>query len=95
MGKRIVLKSILVAAVCVLALAPAATVAQQKAGAGKTAPVPEGGCAIANAALANGQTCADPCTAEQWCPVKWCVQGELQQTIFSCYEPTGLCAPKC
>jgi hypothetical protein len=95
MVTRSVMKPLLIAAACALAIAlmPAETVAQSKSK--KSVPVPPGGCAITNAALEGGQTCAAKCGAEQWCPVMWCVQGKLEQTIFSCYEPSGVCVPKC
>lgn len=95
MRKRFVTKALLVAAACALALAllPAASEAQQRSKSRIT--VPPNGCAIANAALENGQTCAAPCNELQWCPVQWCVMGRLEPTVFSCYEPSGLCTPKC
>jgi hypothetical protein len=96
MGSRIVTKSLLVAAACAFAivLTPAESIAQQKSK-GKMVSVPPGGCGITAAALENGQTCAATCNAEKWCPVQWCVQGKLEATIFSCWEPSGVCNPKC
>jgi hypothetical protein len=89
-------KTILLAAACALAvaLAPSMSEAQSKSKA-KMVPVPAGGCAISGGALENNQTCAAACNEHKWCPVQWCVQGQLQQTVFSCYEPTGVCTPKC
>jgi hypothetical protein len=91
---RIVRRSLLVVGACALAIAlsPAASVAQKS----KKVQVPPGGCAITNAALENGQTCAAKCDAEtKWCPVHWCAQGKLEPTIFSCWDPSGICTPKC
>jgi hypothetical protein len=90
-----IVKPILIVAACALivALAPADSIAQSKSK--KSVPVPPGGCAITNAAIEGGQTCAAKCSPEQWCPVMWCVQGKLEPTIFSCYEPSGVCVPKC
>lgn len=88
-------KALFIAGISALAIAlmPAISEAQTKSKA--KAAVPENGCAITNAALHNGQTCAAKCDANQWCPVMWCVMGKLEQTAFSCYEPTGVCQPKC
>jgi hypothetical protein len=94
MRLRTVSKSLIVAALCACTLIPSDSFAQQKSK-GKMVPVPEGGCAITDAALHNGQTCAAKCNAEKWCPVQWCVQGKLEATIFSCWEPSGVCSPKC
>ena len=94
MSMRLVGKSFLIAGACALALAlvPAESVAQKK----PKIQVPPGGCAITNAALESGQTCAAKCNSEtQWCPVNWCMQGKLEATIFSCWEPSGVCSPKC
>lgn len=95
MCMRFVAKAAFVAGICALAIAlmPALSEAQTRSKA-KVA-VPEHGCAISNGALHNGQTCAAACDANQWCPVQWCVMGKLEQTAFSCYEPTGVCQPKC
>lgn len=95
MGRRIVKATWFAAAACAVALAlmPAAAIAQQKSK--KMVPVPPGGCAIMNAALENGQTCAAKCNEDKWCPVQWCVQGKLEATVFSCWEPSGVCVPKC
>jgi hypothetical protein len=92
----VVVRTSLIVATCALAvaLAPGDLLAQQKSK-GKAVPVPAGGCAITNAALENGQTCAAKCSEEKWCPVQWCVQGKLEATIFSCWEPSGVCSPKC
>jgi hypothetical protein len=88
-------KSFLLAGACALAIAflPMESVAQKS----KTkVQVPPGGCAIANAALENGQTCAAKCDNEtKWCPVQWCMQGKLEATLFSCWDPSGVCTPKC
>jgi hypothetical protein len=85
----------LAAAACALAIAlmPAISEAQTKSKA-KVA-VPPNGCAITNAALENGQTCAAKCGEHLWCPVQWCVMGKLDATVFSCYDPSGVCNPKC
>jgi hypothetical protein len=95
MRSRFVSGGLLAAAVCALAIAllPAISEAQTKSKAKVAVPV--NGCAITNAALENGQTCAAPCNEHQWCPVQWCVMGKLEATVFSCYEPSGLCVPKC
>jgi hypothetical protein len=88
-------KSLLIAGVCaiVLALVPAQSVAQKSKA---KIQVPPGGCAITNAALENGQTCAAKCDNEtKWCPVQWCLQGKLEPTVFSCWDPSGVCVPKC
>jgi DNA-binding transcriptional regulator YdaS (Cro superfamily) len=95
MRVRFVGKSLLVAGACAfaIALSPAQSIAQKS----KTkVQIPAGGCAVTNAALENGQTCAAKCNSEtQWCPVQWCLQGKLEQTVFSCWEPSGVCNPKC
>ena len=95
MRMRFVKGGLLAAAACALAIAlmPAISQAQTKSKA-KVA-VPANGCAITNAALENGQTCAAKCGEHQWCPVQWCVMGKLEPTAFSCYEPSGVCVPKC
>jgi hypothetical protein len=95
MRTRFVTRALLVAGACALAVAilPAITEAQTRSKAKVT--VPANGCAITNAALEQGQTCAAQCNELQWCPVQWCVMGKLEPTVFSCYEPTGLCVPKC
>lgn len=89
-------KLLLVAAACALAivLLPAGSQAQQKLRSAKMT-VPPGGCAISGGVLENTQTCAAKCNEYQWCPVQWCVQGKLEPTVFSCWEPSGLCVPKC
>lgn len=95
MRMRFVAKAVLIAGACALAIAllPAMSEAQTKSKA--KVVVPQNGCAIAGAAIENGQTCAAKCDANQWCPVNWCVMGKLEQTVFSCYEPSGVCVPKC
>ena len=95
MRTRFVWGGLLAAAACaiVIAIAPAISDAQTRSKA--KVEVPPNGCAITGAALHNGQTCAAPCSENQWCPVQWCVMGKLEQTAFSCYEPSGLCTPKC
>ena len=97
MRMRTVSKALLAIAACalVIALAPAMSEAQTKSKAQAKITVPENGCLIAGAALNHGETCAAPCNEAQWCPVNWCVMGKLEQTVFSCYEPSGLCQPKC
>jgi hypothetical protein len=97
MRMRSVSKALLAAGACalIIALAPAMSEAQTKSKAKAKITVPENGCLIAGAALNHGETCAAPCSAEQWCPVNWCVMGKLEQTVFNCYEPSGLCTPKC
>jgi hypothetical protein len=92
---RFVAKAVLIVGACALAIAllPAMSEAQTKSKA--KVVVPPNGCAIAGAAIENGQTCAAKCDANQWCPVNWCVMGKLEQTIFNCYEPSGVCVPKC
>jgi hypothetical protein len=96
MRVREAVKTLLIAAACVLAVAlpPAGSEAQQKAKSAKMA-VPPGGCAISGGVLESTQTCAAKCNEFQWCPVQWCVQGKLEPTVFSCWEPSGLCVPKC
>ena len=95
MRMRFVSKALLVAGACALAIAllPALSEAQTKSKA-KVA-VPANGCAIAGAALEHGQTCAAKCNEQQWCPVNWCVMGKLEATVFACYDPSGVCTPKC
>ena len=97
MRTRFVKNNLLAAAACALAIAllPAISEAQTKSKAKVMVAVPPNGCAITAAALENGQTCAAPCNENRWCPVQWCVQGKLEQTVFSCYEPSGVCNPKC
>jgi hypothetical protein len=57
--------------------------------------VPPGGCAIAGGAIENGKTCAGPVNQIQWTQVMWCVNGDLVPTLAACWEPSGLCEPKC
>ena len=95
MRTRTFVKSLLIAGACaiVVALVPAQSVAQKSKA---KIQVPPGGCAITNAALENGQTCAAKCDNEtKWCPVQWCLQGKLEPTVFSCWDPSGVCVPKC
>ena len=95
MRSRFMMKALFAAGCCAVAvLLLPALAAAQTASTTKVA-VPANGCAVANAALQNGQTCAAACNEQQWCPVQWCVMGKLEQTVFSCYEPSGLCQPKC
>lgn len=58
--------------------------------------VPPGGCLIADktAALENSKTCAAGCK-DGWCTVSWCVNGQLSGSWVACYDPSGLCTPKC
>ena len=97
MRLRFVTSGLLAAAACALIIAftPAISEAQTKSKAKAMVAVPANGCAITAAALENGRTCAAPCNENQWCPVQWCMMGKLEQTVFSCYEPTGVCNPKC
>jgi hypothetical protein len=89
-------KTFAIAAACALAvtLLPAGSEAQQKTKGAKMT-VPPGGCAISSGVLENTQTCAAKCNEYQWCPVQWCVQGKLEPTVFACFEPSGVCVPKC
>jgi hypothetical protein len=92
---RFLAKAVLLAGACALAVAlmPDMSEAQTKSKA--KVVVPQNGCAIAGAALEHGQTCAAKCDANQWCPVNMCITGKLEQTFFSCYDPSGVCTPKC
>jgi hypothetical protein len=94
MGIRIN-KSALIFGLCAIGIALLPVDAPAQKSKPKMVPVPEGGCAITGAALQAGQTCAAKCSEEKWCPVQWCLQGKLETTWLSCYEPTGLCEPKC
>jgi hypothetical protein len=95
MSTRKLIRPLLLAAACALAVAlvPAQSVAQKSRA---KVQIPQGGCAITNAALENGQTCAAKCDSEtKWCPVQWCLQGKLEPTLFSCWDPSGVCTPRC
>jgi acid phosphatase family membrane protein YuiD len=94
---RIFKFSVLIVAIVAIAISVGADVsfAQQKKSKSKAKiTVPPGGCAITDAALQNGQTCAAGCK-DGWCTVSWCVNGTLNGSWVGCYEPSGLCTPKC
>ena len=69
--------------------------AQTKGSAKSRVSVPPGGCAIAGGVIENGKTCAGPVNQIQWTQVMWCVNGDLVPTLAACWEPSGLCEPKC
>lgn len=58
--------------------------------------VPPGGCLIADktAALENGKTCAAD-SKNGWSTVSTCINGSLVGSWIGCYDPSGLCVPKC
>lgn len=85
-------------AVVTVASGPDVSFAQQtKTSKSKTkVTVPPGGCLIADkkAALDNGKTCAAGCK-DSWCTVSTCINGSLVGSWIACYDPSGLCVPKC
>lgn len=70
--------------------------AKKKMSAKPKVTVPPGGCLIADqtAALENSKTCAANCK-DGWCTVSTCINGSLTGSWIGCYEPSGLCVPKC
>ncbi len=104
MFSRIFQISVLIAAIAAVAVAsgPDVSFAQtqtkstKKSSAKPKITVPPGGCLISEgkAALENSKTCAAGCKSD-WCTVSWCVNGSLSGSWIGCYEPSGLCVPKC
>jgi hypothetical protein len=98
---KLLTKFVLIAAVSALAISIvpvigfAGAAKSTKAAAKAKMVVPPGACVAGNEVIENGKLCATGCNEYQWCNVNLCSEGKLHQTLIVCYEPSGLCTPKC